>query len=84
MCFSRLAGIGRSRIAQVHVGGCRETGDRFDDTHDAPIDDETWTLVAEALREAVPDAVTLQWESRLPPTPVIVGTLRRLKTLVGR
>jgi uncharacterized protein (UPF0276 family) len=78
-----LAGIDRARIAQVHVGGCRDVNGRFDDTHDAPIDDETWMLIADALRGGTPDVVTLQWEARFPPTPVIESELRNLKALIA-
>jgi uncharacterized protein len=78
-----LAGIDPQRIAHLHVGGCREVDGLFDDTHDAPVDEDGWRLVEDLLRTHAPEAVTLQWEARFPPTSVIACELLRLKALTA-
>ena len=76
-----LDAIDRSRVAQVHAGGCREIDGLWDDTHDAPIDDDLCELLADVLGPGTVDTVILDWEARFPPAPVLDAELRRLKAL---
>jgi uncharacterized protein len=78
-----LSTLDLSQVVQVHVGGCRQHDGRWDDTHDAPMDDELWALLADVFDGCAADIVTLQWEARFPPSATIGETLRRLEALAG-
>lgn len=73
--------LDRSHVVQIHVGGCREVEGRWDDTHDAPIVDDVWELLREALKGAAVKAVILEWEARFPPTSVLKAELHGIKAL---
>jgi uncharacterized protein len=76
-----LSRLDRAHIVQVHTGGCRQRDGHWDDTHDAPIDDELWALLADVLDGCAADIVTLQWEGRFPPSATLSKTLHRLEAL---
>jgi uncharacterized protein len=76
-----LGMLDRAHVVQVHAGGCRLRDGRWDDTHDGPMDDELWALLADVLDGCAADIVTLQWEGRFPPSAAISETLHHLEAL---
>jgi uncharacterized protein len=76
-----LSALDMKRIVQLHVGGCRHVEGRWEDTHDAPIDEELWTLAQGILAQGTVQAVILERDARFPPVTDLESELRRLKML---
>lgn len=71
-------------VVQIHAGGCRERDGRWDDTHDAPIDDELWPLVEAVLARQRVSAVVLERDERFPAVSEIAREVERLRALCRR
>jgi uncharacterized protein (UPF0276 family) len=64
-------------VEEIHVAGhCVSDADGVAiliDDHGGPVADAVWTLYERAVRR-FPDAVTLvEWDSQLPPLPVLLA-----------
>jgi len=79
-----LAALDPSHVVQIHIGGCTEQDGRWDDTHDAPIDEDLWSLAEVVLERSPVQAVILERDSRFPPVAELANDLKRLKTLCER
>ncbi|TPE58441.1 DUF692 domain-containing protein [Sandaracinobacter neustonicus] len=70
-----LAGIPADRVRQVHLAGHSQGSDMLIDTHDAPVADPVWALLAETLPRLGPVAVMIERDDHIPPLPEILAEL---------
>jgi uncharacterized protein (UPF0276 family) len=68
-------------VGEIHVAGHHQAADSpvplLIDDHGAPVADPVWALYAHAVRR-FPHAVTLvEWDTALPPLPVLVEEARK-------
>ena len=71
-------------VVQIHIGGCRERDGHWEDTHDAPIDEELWTLAEAVLARQSVRAIVLERDARFPAVNEIALELERLRMLSRR
>jgi uncharacterized protein (UPF0276 family) len=76
-----LSALDLKHVVQLHVGGCRHVEGHWEDSHDAPIDEELWTLAQWVLAQGTLQAVILERDARFPPVTDLESELRRLKML---
>ena len=79
-----LGALDAEHVVQIRIGGCTEQDGRWDDTHDAPIDEDLWSLAEVVLARAPVQAIILERDSRFPPIAELASELERLKALSGR
>ncbi len=61
-----LAGIPWDRVVQFHVAGHSDEGTHIVDTHDGPVIDPVWDLLAKAWPRAGGASVLLEWDAKIP------------------
>ena len=61
-----LAAIPWERVVQFHVAGHSDEGTHIVDTHDGPVSDPVWAILAKAWPRARGAAVLLEWDARIP------------------
>lgn len=62
-----LARLPLERTVQIHVAGHEQQGHRFIDTHGAPVDAATLSLLRHAGRVVGDVPVLLEWDTSIPP-----------------
>lgn len=74
-----------TRIACYHVAGhYDETDDLKVDTHGAPVKDAVWDLLAHAYARHGVRPTLLERDFNLPPLPVLLGEVGRIRELQAR
>ncbi|MEY4577030.1 MAG: hypothetical protein RL701_1733 [Pseudomonadota bacterium] len=72
-----LRAIDFTRVAQVHLAGhCPEPDGTIVDTHDRAVSAEVWQLYAAAWRMGGPFPTLIEWDTALPPLPVLLSELQ--------
>ncbi len=61
-----LAGIPWERVVQFHVAGHSDEGTHIVDTHDGPVVDPVWDLLAKAWPRAGGASILLEWDAKIP------------------
>ena len=61
-----LAGIPWERVVQFHVAGHSDEGTHIVDTHDGPVIDPVWALLAKAWPRAGGASILLEWDAKIP------------------
>ena len=62
-----LDAIPPERVFQLHLAGHSESGALLIDTHDHPVRDEVWELLAHAVQHLGPVSTLIEWDDRIPP-----------------
>jgi len=78
-----LAGVPAARVWQLHVAGHSDYGSYLIDTHDHPVCDPVWELLAEAFSLFGPVTGMIERDDRFPPLAELlaeVNILRRIST----
>lgn len=74
-----LDGIPWSRVVQMHVAGHHDYGRYIIDTHDAPVADSVWTLLAEAFHRGGSIATMIERDDQFPPFDELLEELGVLR-----
>ena len=61
-----LAAIPWERVVQFHVAGHSDEGTHMVDTHDGPVIDPVWDLLAKAWPRAGGASILLEWDAKIP------------------
>ncbi len=61
-----LAAIPWERVVQFHVAGHSDLGTHIIDTHDGPVIDPVWGLLAQAWPRCHGASILLEWDDRIP------------------
>ncbi len=76
-----LDGIPWSRVVQMHVAGHHDYGRYIIDTHDAPVADSVWILLAEAFHRGGPIATMIERDDQFPPFDELLEELAILRRI---
>lgn len=68
------------RVVQFHVAGFSREDDALIDTHDAPVAEPVWQLLAEAWQLGARASVLLEWDANLPEFETAHAELQRART----
>jgi uncharacterized protein (UPF0276 family) len=79
-----LAGIPVERVAQLHLAGHVESGDLLLDTHDHPVREEVWDLLATAFERFGPMPTLVEWDENVPPLATLVAEKNRAAAVEAR
>jgi uncharacterized protein len=83
-----LAALPSAAIGEIHLAGHHRM--EIDgvtlliDDHGSAVSDAVWDLYAEACRKLGPVPTVIEWDSRLPELPVLLGEARRAAQLAER
>jgi uncharacterized protein (UPF0276 family) len=73
------------RIRYFHIAGhYAEAEDLRVDTHGAAVDDQAWSLLADAYAHFGPVPTLLERDFNFPPMEELIGEVRRIKQLQGQ
>lgn len=61
-----LAAIPWERVVQFHVAGHSDEGTHIIDTHDGPVIDQVWDLLAKAWPRAGGASILMEWDAKIP------------------
>jgi hypothetical protein len=75
-----LAAVPWERVVQFHVAGHSDMGTHIIDTHDGPVIDPVWELLAKAWPKAHGAAVLLEWDDRIPSFKEVEDEALRART----
>ncbi len=78
-----LDGLPLDRVRQIHLAGHSEGEDLLIDTHDHPVRDEVWALLAEVAPRLGPVAVMIERDDDIPPLPELLAELERARATMG-
>jgi hypothetical protein len=70
-------------VGEIHLAGFQDTGEILIDTHGTTVCDEVWALYTRAIGRlgAVPTLV--EWDTDIPPLPVLLGEARKADRILG-
>ncbi len=74
-----LEAVPLGAVAQFHMAGHEVHPTHRIDTHDHPIDEETWSLFERAVERFGPVATSIEWDDHIPPLPDLFPSVRRIK-----
>jgi uncharacterized protein (UPF0276 family) len=66
-----LDSVPADRVVQFHLAGHTRYRTHIIDTHDRPVVDRVWELYRHACRRTAGVSTLLEWDSRVPPFPVL-------------
>jgi len=77
---SYLDAVDFSRVLQVHLAGFSSEPDgTLVDTHDHPVKDAVHSLYRSAWQRGGPFPTLLEWDARIPPMPVLLAELEKVR-----
>lgn len=80
-----LQHIAWDRVIEVHLAGGRLAGGLWIDSHDHPVDEESWALLSVVVQRAPHlRAVIIERDDRLPPLETLLAEVDRARGVVGR
>ena len=79
--FGYVQGIPPELVEEIHLAGHALNrfagGEILIDTHDRPVCEAVWRLYEYTLRWVGPRPTLIEWDSDLPPLPVLLGEAHR-------
>ncbi len=73
----------KEQICYVHVAGHTESDGVLIDTHDKPVHEDVWGLLAETLRLFPNLGCMIEWDDELPSWQQIVDHMARLRRMIN-
>jgi uncharacterized protein len=64
-------------VCQLHLAGHRVQGPVLLDNHEGPVPPCVWDLYREVVRRFGPVSTIVEWDTNVPPWPVLAGESRR-------
>lgn len=77
-----LAGIPMERVVQFHVAGHSDEGTHIVDTHDGPVIDPVWALLAKAWPRSGGASILLEWDAKIPSFAEVEREAFRARTVL--
>ena len=77
-----LAAIPWERVVQFHVAGHSDEGTHIVDTHDGPVIDPVWDILAKAWPRAGGASVLLEWDAKIPSFAEVEREAFRARTVL--
>jgi uncharacterized protein (UPF0276 family) len=74
-----LSGVPWDHVVQFHVAGHSNMGTHIIDTHDGPVIDPVWALLAEAWPRCGGASVLLEWDDAIPDYATVEAEALRAK-----
>jgi uncharacterized protein (UPF0276 family) len=60
-------------VAEIHLAGHLETPDALVDDHGSRVSAQVWSLYGHALARFGPVPTLIEWDTAIPPLPVLIG-----------
>lgn len=79
-----LDALPRDSVAQIHLAGHEVHATHRIDTHDHPVDAETWALYGEALARFGPVSTCVEWDDDIPTFETLVDEVERARVILDR
>lgn len=76
-----LAGIPFDRVRQIHLAGHTQGAELLIDTHDQPVADRVWLLLAAALERVSDVAVMIERDDNIPPLGDLLAELNTARAI---
>jgi uncharacterized protein (UPF0276 family) len=77
-----LAAIPTPAVWEIHLAGFDRFGGWLLDTHGQAVHPDVWTLYGWAIEHIGPRPTLIEWDTNLPPLPVLVEQAIRAETLL--
>ncbi|HEX3135691.1 MAG TPA: DUF692 domain-containing protein [Planctomycetota bacterium] len=77
-----LAAMPWDRVVQFHVAGHSDEGTHIVDTHDGPVIDPVWEILAKAWPRAGGASVLLEWDAKIPSFAEVENEAFRAHTVL--
>lgn len=78
-CQTWLESIPPDLVTEIHLAGHRDCGDIVIDDHGSRVCDAVWQLYGDALKRFGPVATLIEWDTDVPPLPVLLDEARRAR-----
>lgn len=75
--LAHLDALPPDRVLEYHLAGASPQEGILVDTHDAPVDEATWALYAQALERIGPRPTLIEWDQDLPHLPVLLSEAQK-------
>jgi len=70
-------------VEEIHLAGFDGEGPILIDTHGTPVADAVWDLYRAAVGRWGPRPTLIEWDSDIPPLPVLLGEARKADEILG-
>ena len=77
-----LAAIPAAAVEEIHLAGFESTPQLLIDTHGRPVAEPVWTLYRETLARIGARPTLIEWDTDIPPLPLLLGEARRAETML--
>lgn len=77
-----LRALPMDRVVQFHVAGHSDAGTHVVDTHEGPVPDPVWQLLAEAYALGARAPVLLEWDTAIPSLEVVHADALRARSFL--
>jgi uncharacterized protein (UPF0276 family) len=77
-----IAYLPPAAIGEIHLAGHLATEHGLIDDHGSPVIDAVWSLYAEALARFGAVATLIEWDTNIPPLPVLLAEAEKACTLI--
>ena len=74
-----LDSIPHGRVLQMHLAGPTDMGKYLLDSHGSPVREEVWKLYRRACQLVGPCSTLVEWDSDVPPLPVLLAEAERAR-----
>ena len=78
-----LRNIPVGRVQQLHLAGHSRQNDYLIDTHDAPVAEPVWQLLAAAVERFGPVATMIERDDKIPELDELLAELQRARAIAG-
>ena len=78
-CQTWLESIPADRVTEIHLAGHRDCGDIVIDDHGSLVCDAVWQLYGDTLQRFGPVATLIEWDTDVPPLPVLLDEAWRAR-----
>jgi uncharacterized protein (UPF0276 family) len=79
-----LRAIPAKAVWEIHLAGFDRFGRRLIDTHGQAVHPDVWKLYEWAIDRFGPRPTLIEWDTNMPPLPVLVEQAKQAETMLGR
>lgn len=76
--------ISPHRVGQIHLAGHSDAGTHLVDTHDHPVPEPVWDLLAMALRRCGRVSTLVEWDAEIPEYEELSAQAERARSIEGK
>lgn len=70
-------------VGEIHLAGYVDTGDLVVDDHGSRVHPPVWHVFEHACRRLGPRPTLIEWDTALPPLPVLLDEVQRAEAVIG-